>query len=592
MGCASSTHVAGRVKSQPHPPQAVQKEEHQSIYDKYRIGRKLGAGTFAQVRIAVRRDTALADSEDTEFAEDEALAGCAVKIVDLRDKKSKDRSDALSKSAVERAKAESSIWRKVSQLNKPYFVNMHEVFWEDKYAFFIMERCDMTLLYDLETTAELTELKLGKVFQQMAMALAALSSLSVVHRDIKPDNFLVNVDGQVKLTDFGLSTVTRCDSHGVPSNGFATVVGTAPYMSPEMLNEGRYGFKTDVWSLGVTMYTLAYGAFPYSGDAKTAHAMKNAIREAHFLPSFRPWNGADKGVQPSPSLQTLIQRMISRDVEQRPTSSEVLLAPYWFELTSFKASAHSPSFRSILKGAKRAGAFTIPSHHSHAKDGALTDMSPRGRMGRQRSQQSAGSLESGRSSAATSTCLSQASAVAPRFRPQMGVSGESSMTSFTGSGSPTRHRLTTPHSRKTSFASPVSSAVMSATKTGGASTSTGEMMTPSTTTHSLSRQTSPAPTVIRFPTGSSGSVSNNMMAIGSSSNNNPNNLSNAPSFRYASGRSSRSSGALSGVQPGGNSGVLAVTPECVTDGPSESQDAGELSSSEASVNSTDSMAVV
>lgn len=82
-----------------------------------------------------------------------------------------------------------------------------------------------------------------------------------IHRDLKPDNILINTSGDIKLTDFGISktmenTLALC----------ATFVGTATYMSPERINGDDYSFPSDVWSMGIILYEMVTKTYPYRLD--------------------------------------------------------------------------------------------------------------------------------------------------------------------------------------------------------------------------------------------------------------------------------------------------------------------------------------
>ena len=79
-----------------------------------------------------------------------------------------------------------------------------------------------------------------------------------MHRDIKPDNILVNSTGFVKLTDFGITKQLDETSALV-----STFVGTMNYMSPERMEGGKYSFEGDIWSLGIVLIELVTGSYPY-----------------------------------------------------------------------------------------------------------------------------------------------------------------------------------------------------------------------------------------------------------------------------------------------------------------------------------------
>eukprot|EP00971_Amphidinium_carterae_P063265 1251854-Amphidinium_carterae.1 len=179
----------------------VESMQRRTFFDEYSLGKKLGAGAFAQVRIAIARDSAENDASRN-----------AVKVIDLR----ADKTEAGGHSAENvnqrlrmDAKCEASIWRRITEAKVAHCIKLEEVFWDTSCCYMVMERCEMTLLYELEHCAELNELYLGKLFAQMAMAMEGLHNVKVVHRDIKPDNFLVNSGCQLKLGDFGLSTIIQ-----------------------------------------------------------------------------------------------------------------------------------------------------------------------------------------------------------------------------------------------------------------------------------------------------------------------------------------------------------------------------------------------
>lgn len=100
---------------------------------------------------------------------------------------------------------------------------------------------------------------LSKITQQILQGLLYLHKVKhQIHRDIKPGNILINSDGLVKLTDFGISRTVENTS------GFSeTFVGTKSYMSPERFLGKEYSFDSDLWSLGLVIYEMATGKFPY-----------------------------------------------------------------------------------------------------------------------------------------------------------------------------------------------------------------------------------------------------------------------------------------------------------------------------------------
>jgi len=82
--------------------------------------------------------------------------------------------------------------------------------------------------------------------------------LHQIHRDLKPDNILLNKLGEVKLTDFGISKAME-STFGL----CGTFVGTPTYMSPERIQGVKYSYPSDVWSIGIILYEMATGKYPY-----------------------------------------------------------------------------------------------------------------------------------------------------------------------------------------------------------------------------------------------------------------------------------------------------------------------------------------
>ena len=109
---------------------------------------------------------------------------------------------------------------------------------------------------------------LGQVAVSIVKGLQYLWTLKVMHRDLKPSNILVNTQGRVKLCDFGVS-VQLIDSIA------KTYIGTSAYMAPERLMGDTYRMRAEVWSLGVLLFELVSGRFPY----KSAHS-SSSVRGA------------------------------------------------------------------------------------------------------------------------------------------------------------------------------------------------------------------------------------------------------------------------------------------------------------------------
>lgn len=149
----------------------------------------------------------------------------------------------------------------LSEDNHPNIVKFIETYDDVKFMYIVMECCDQgDILKYFSEPSNQTDEKLANVIMQIVEALAHLHSKGIAHRDIKPENLLFNNKNQVKIIDFGLSVQNMNEPKD--SN---TIAGTRHYVSPEAIN-GMCGTQGDMWSLGVVMYQLVFGIYPFSGE--------------------------------------------------------------------------------------------------------------------------------------------------------------------------------------------------------------------------------------------------------------------------------------------------------------------------------------
>lgn len=311
------------------------------FYEKYTLGEKLGRGAFAQVRTVMR----------AQASGNHPPRQLAVKILDLRSKtKPGEESMILQKAA----NKEVAVWRSIPA--HPNCLRLHDVFWGDSFCYMVMDKCAMMLFPALETMPDHTERALGVVFAQMLCGIAHCHSVGVVHRDIKPDNFLVGgPEGQtVKLVDFGLSAV-------LPESGkVAGVFGTAPFMCPEMLSCQWYDEKSDVWSFAAIAYTFLCGMFPYMPKVQTAKGMKQAIMEGK-TPNFTPVEYRGSGSYRSNDALEFVKAALIRDPQMRPSAEELLAMPWICNSLDCRHAVGEqlPSLRPMWHYARKLGAFEV-----------------------------------------------------------------------------------------------------------------------------------------------------------------------------------------------------------------------------------------
>jgi eukaryotic-like serine/threonine-protein kinase len=142
---------------------------------------------------------------------------------------------------------------------------------------------------------------------QVARGLAYAHQNGVVHRDVKPQNILLNGHGQAKVTDFGIARSMDVQHQGVTQTG--TVLGTSNYIAPEQAQGRPVDEHTDVYSLGVVLYELLAGEVPFSGDNFVAVAMRHINEPPPSVRHRRP--------DVSPRLEAAIDRALAKEPAHR-----------------------------------------------------------------------------------------------------------------------------------------------------------------------------------------------------------------------------------------------------------------------------------
>nr|XP_011431433.3 PAS domain-containing serine/threonine-protein kinase isoform X1 [Crassostrea gigas] len=148
----------------------------------------------------------------------------------------------------------------LKMLKHPNIVKVLDVFENEDYIQMVMEKhgSGMDLFEFIDRSPLMDEALASYIFRQIVAGVAYLHSLNIVHRDIKDENVILNEDFRIKLIDFGAA------AYMMPGKLFGTFCGTMEYCSPEVLLGNRYeGPELEMWSLGVTLYTLVYGENPF-----------------------------------------------------------------------------------------------------------------------------------------------------------------------------------------------------------------------------------------------------------------------------------------------------------------------------------------
>lgn len=162
-------------------------------------------------------------------------------------------------------------------LMHPNIVNVYDVGEENGIHYIVMELVEgITLKKYIEKKARLSYKEAVSIAIQVSMGIETAHNNHIIHRDIKPQNIIISKDGKVKVTDFGIAKAAT--SNTITSN----VMGSVHYTSPEQARGGYSDEKSDIYSLGITMFEMLTGRVPFNGETTVAIAIKHIQEE---LPS-------------------------------------------------------------------------------------------------------------------------------------------------------------------------------------------------------------------------------------------------------------------------------------------------------------------
>ena len=159
-------------------------------------------------------------------------------------------------------------------LMHPNIVNVYDVGEENGIYYIVMELVEgITLKKYIEKKARLSYKEAVSIAIQVCMGIEAAHNNHIIHRDIKPQNIIISKDGKVKVTDFGIAKAAT--SNTITSN----VMGSVHYTSPEQARGGYSDEKSDIYSLGITLFEMLTGRVPFNGETTVAIAIKHIQEE-------------------------------------------------------------------------------------------------------------------------------------------------------------------------------------------------------------------------------------------------------------------------------------------------------------------------
>ena len=259
----------------------------------YILGETIGKGAFAKVELA------------THIPTQEKVA---IKILDKQKLSHNHTNDD-----VVRIKKEINI---LKQLRHKNIIQLYEIIESQSNLYIVMEYCEGKELFDyIIKRKHLPEREACRLFQQIINGVEYLHLMNVTHRDLKPENLLLDSKRRIKISDFGLSTITQN-----PNSLLQTPCGTPSYAPPEMLRGDEYnGVESDIWSCGIILFTMLCGNLPCA-ESKEELIYQTLVTHNYDFPSFV-----------SPLAVDLINNMLKVDPSERYNFEQIKMHP-WFHL--------------------------------------------------------------------------------------------------------------------------------------------------------------------------------------------------------------------------------------------------------------------
>ncbi|MEV5576578.1 protein kinase [Spirillospora sp. NPDC052269] len=233
--------------------------------------------------------------------------------------------------------------RAAARVRHPGVITIHDVVIEDGHPWIVMELVRARSLDDrIREAGALSVAETARIGAELADALRAVHALGIVHRDLKPANVLLEPDGHVVLTDFGIATIEgdlRLTASGL-------LIGTPGFMAPERLAGEPSGRPSDLWCLGAVLYSAVEGGRPFEGT--TPAMVAAAVLAGTAAPQAR-----------SGPLSPLITALLERDPAARPDASETTE-----RLKATTADEPRPETRPDLQPSNTPAAPVIPRPHT------------------------------------------------------------------------------------------------------------------------------------------------------------------------------------------------------------------------------------
>jgi eukaryotic-like serine/threonine-protein kinase len=202
-----------------------------------------------------------------------------------------------------------------TSLTHPNIVSVYDVGEDEDMHYIVMEYIKgKTLKQYIQEFSPLSAARSVHIMKQLTSAITHAHENGIIHRDIKPQNILMDEAGNVKITDFGIATSLGATSYTQTN----TVIGTVHYLSPEQARGGIATDKSDIYALGIVLYELLTGELPFSGESAVSIALKHLQSET---PSVRDFDASIPQ-----SVENIVLKATAKDTNHRYASAEAMEA--------------------------------------------------------------------------------------------------------------------------------------------------------------------------------------------------------------------------------------------------------------------------
>ncbi len=236
-------------------------------------------------------------------------------------------------------------------LMHPNVVNVYDVGQDRGLYYMVMELVEGITLKDyIEKKGRLSAKETISISIQMVTGLQAAHNQHIIHRDIKPQNIIISKDGKVKVTDFGIARATTSTQTISTS-----VMGSVHYTSPEQARGGIVDQKSDIYSIGITMYEMITGHVPFDGDSTVTVALKHLQEEI------------DSPAEEVPDIPYSLECIIMKCTQKNPGLRYHDCAALLLDL---KRSLVDPDGDFVVLGAASGGGYRPYNGHVYRRDRA------------------------------------------------------------------------------------------------------------------------------------------------------------------------------------------------------------------------------